>query len=78
MDIEGTTANTLKHGVVTNRLTNPLDPNYQMPGYLEPPENDLKGKAGEEGFSMARKVQNSQSNIQIVQATQSQTAKPPR
>jgi hypothetical protein len=49
-----------------------------MPGYLEPPENDLKGKAGEEGFSMARKVQNSHSNIQIVQATQSQAAKPPR
>jgi hypothetical protein len=29
-----------------------------MPGYLEPAENDIKGKSGEEGFSMARKVQN--------------------
>ncbi len=55
-DIQGTAANTLKHGVVSTRLTNPLEPQYQMPGYLEPLENDLKGKAGEEGFSMARKV----------------------
>jgi len=27
-----------------------------MPGHLEPTENDIKGKSGEEGFSLARKV----------------------
>jgi hypothetical protein len=28
-----------------------------MPGFLEPAEYDIKGKSGEEGFSMARKEQ---------------------
>jgi len=27
-----------------------------MPGHLEPAEIDLKGKAGADGFSMAKKV----------------------
>jgi hypothetical protein len=27
-----------------------------MPGFLEPAEYDIRGKSGEEGFSMAKKV----------------------
>lgn len=40
-DIAGSAVNTLKRGVVTTRETNPLQPNYQMPGTLEPEENNI-------------------------------------
>ena len=47
-----------------------------MPGFLEPAEFDVKGKSGEEGFSMAKKM--TSPSIEYGQATQSQAAKPPR
>jgi hypothetical protein len=49
-----------------------------MPGFLEPAEYDIKGKSGEEGFSMAKKVPTSKPSIEYGQATHSQAAKPPR
>ena len=49
-----------------------------MPGFLEPAEYDIRGKSGEEGFSMAKKVPTSQPSIEYGQATHSQAAKPPR
>ena len=49
-----------------------------MPGFLEPAEYDIRGKSGEEGFSMAKKVPTSKPSIEYGQATHSQAAKPPR
>lgn len=34
-DIDKANSSSLKKGIVTNRLTNPLMPNYQFPGNKE-------------------------------------------
>ena len=69
LDIDGTVCGTLKKGVVSTRLTNPLDPSYQNPGHLEPTVNDIKGKAGREGFSLAKPMQQ-RPNTVITSTTQ--------
>ena len=50
-----------------------------MPGRLEPAENDIKGKSGEEGFSMAKKAAAPALPPKVEQTSNhSHAAKPPR
>lgn len=73
-DIVGSTAGTLKKGVVSTRVTNPLEPEYQMPGYLEPVEVFVQGNSGQEGFSMGKQVKEVRPHV----SAQQQAVKPPR
>ena len=47
-DIAGSTVGSLRKGVATNRICNPLSPDYYIPGHTEYNENSGFGKAGEQ------------------------------
>lgn len=63
-DIEGAKSGSLKKGIVSGRLTNPLDPKYNMPGDKElgkennPYGNTLHAKAGHKAKTQANTPNN--------------------
>ena len=46
---------TLKKGLSTTRLTNPLNPSYSLPGHTEIGVTSLNSPYGNEGSSMTTK-----------------------
>lgn len=60
-DIEGAKANTLKRGIITKRVTNPLNPNYQ---YLGNSENlDCYGPLNNNGINKIKIIPNKRNEI---------------
>ena len=58
-DINGAKCNTIKRGITTNRVTNPQNPSYQIPGASEMgrPDNDPYGGSSlDPRFVAARKA----------------------
>ena len=47
-DIAGSTVGSLKKGPTTNRISNPLNPDYYIPGHTEYNENSGFGKTGQQ------------------------------
>jgi hypothetical protein len=55
-DIKGARSESLRKGIVTNRMTNPLDPNYQFPGNIELSNGKDSNPYGNTLFSKSAKV----------------------
>jgi hypothetical protein len=53
-DIAGSTVGSLRKGVATNRISNPLSPEYTMPGATEYKENSAFGMTGQQVMGGAK------------------------
>jgi hypothetical protein len=55
-DIAGSTVGSLRKGVNTNRVSNPLNPDYVIPGYTEYKENNAFGLTGEQVLAGTQQI----------------------